>query len=45
MFQLRFNLNRIHDSVWKALRTANQGRVTTLMQLMHSQSHPRFIRA
>jgi hypothetical protein len=23
-----FNLNGIHDSVWKALRTANQDRVT-----------------
>ena len=28
MFQLCFNLNRIHDSVGKALRTANQARVT-----------------
>jgi hypothetical protein len=28
MFQLRFNLNKIHDSVGKALRTANQARVT-----------------
>ena len=28
MFQLCFNLNRIHDSVGKALRTANQGRLT-----------------
>ena len=28
MFQLCFNFNRIHDSVGKALRTANQDRVT-----------------
>ena len=28
MFQLCFNLNRIHDSVEKALRTADQDRVT-----------------
>jgi hypothetical protein len=28
MFQLCFNLNTIHDSVGKALRTANQDRVT-----------------
>ena len=28
MFQLRFDFNRIHDSVGKALRTANQARVT-----------------
>jgi hypothetical protein len=27
MLQLCFNFNRIHDSVGKALRTANQGRV------------------
>ena len=27
MFQLCFNLNKIHDSVGKALRTADQGRV------------------
>jgi hypothetical protein len=25
--QLRFNFNKTHDSVGKALRTANQGRV------------------
>jgi hypothetical protein len=31
VFQLGFNLNRIHDSVGKALRTANQARVTTLI--------------
>ena len=28
MFQLCFNFNKIHDSVGKALRTANQARVT-----------------
>ena len=28
MFQLCFNLNTTHDSVGKALRTANQARVT-----------------
>ena len=28
MFQLCFNLNRIHDSVGKTLRTDNQGHVT-----------------
>jgi hypothetical protein len=28
MFQLCFNSNRIHDSVGKALRTANQDHVT-----------------
>ena len=28
MFQLCFNFNRIHDSVGKALRTADQARVT-----------------
>ena len=28
MFQLCFNFNRIHDSVGKALRTANQDLVT-----------------
>jgi hypothetical protein len=28
MFQLRFNFNKIHDSVGKALRTANQDHVT-----------------
>ena len=28
MFQLCFNVNKIHDSVGKALRTANQARVT-----------------
>jgi hypothetical protein len=39
MFQLCFNFNKIHDSVGKASRTANQARVT----LMHS--HSRFIQA
>jgi hypothetical protein len=29
MFQLCFNLNKIHDRVGKALRTADQARVTT----------------
>ena len=28
MFQQRFNLDRIHDSVGKALRTDDQGHVT-----------------
>ena len=28
MFQLCFNFNGMHDSVGKALRTANQDRVT-----------------
>jgi hypothetical protein len=28
MFQLCFNFNRIHDSVGKALRTADQDRLT-----------------
>ena len=28
MFQLCFNFNKIHDSVGKALRTANQSHVT-----------------
>jgi hypothetical protein len=28
MFQLCFNFNKIHDSVGKALRTANQDHVT-----------------
>jgi hypothetical protein len=37
MFQLCFNLNRIHDSVGKALRTADQDHVT-------ANSHPRLIR-
>jgi hypothetical protein len=38
VFQLCFNLNKIHDSVGKALRTANQGQgLTTLMY-----SHPHF---
>jgi hypothetical protein len=34
-FQLCFNFNRLHGSVGKALRTANQGRVT-------ANSHPHF---
>ena len=29
MFQLCFNINKIHDVVEKALRTADQDRVTT----------------
>ena len=39
--QLRFNLNtgRIRDSVGKALRTANQGRVT-INSHAYSSSHP-----
>jgi hypothetical protein len=38
MFQLCFNLNKIHDSVGKALRTANQDHVT-------ANSQHRFIQA
>jgi hypothetical protein len=33
MFQLCFNFNRIHDSVGKALRTANQDRGTANSRL------------
>ena len=29
MFQLRFNLNRIHDSAGKPLRTADQARANS----------------
>jgi hypothetical protein len=40
MFQLCFNLNRIHDSVGKALRTCsrNQGRVTASSHALVSAS-------
>jgi hypothetical protein len=33
MFQLCFNLNKIQDSVGKALRTANEARVTVIFAL------------
>jgi hypothetical protein len=36
VFQLCFNLNRIHDSVGEALRAANQGRVTANSHLLSS---------
>ena len=41
MFQLCLNLNRIDDSVGKALRTANQDRVTGANS--HPLSYPRLI--
>jgi hypothetical protein len=37
-FQLCFNLNRIHDSVGKALRTANESRVTANSHPLSNQS-------
>ena len=40
MFQLCFNFKRIHDSVGKALRTANQGRVTVNSHALFSFSDP-----
>jgi hypothetical protein len=40
MFQLCFNFNRIHDSVGKALRTANQARVTVNSHALSSSFHP-----
>jgi hypothetical protein len=40
MFQLCFNFNRIHDSVGKALRTANQARVTVNSHAFSSSFHP-----
>jgi hypothetical protein len=40
MFQLCLNFNRIHDSVGKALRTANQARVTVNSHaLSYSSGH------
>jgi hypothetical protein len=39
MFQLCFNLGRIHDSVGKALRTANQGRMTANSHTLSSSFH------
>ena len=39
MFQLCFNFNRIHDSVGKALRTANQARVTVNSHALLSSFH------
>ena len=41
MFQLCFNLNRIHDSVGKALRTANQDRVIANSRILSSRVDPR----
>jgi hypothetical protein len=38
--QSGFNLNRIHDSVGKALRTANQGHVTVNSHALPSSFHP-----
>jgi hypothetical protein len=40
MFQLCFNFNKIHDSVGKALRTANQARVTVNSHALSSSFHP-----
>ena len=40
MFQLCFNFNRIHDSVGRALRTANQARVTVNSHALSSSFHP-----
>ena len=40
MFQLCFNFNRTHDSVGKALKTANQGRVTVNSHALFSSSDP-----
>ena len=39
MFQLCFNFNRIHDSVGKALRTANQAHVTVNSHALSSSFH------
>ena len=40
MFQLCFNFNRIHDSVGKTLRTANQARVSAKSHALSSSSDP-----
>jgi hypothetical protein len=40
--QLCFNLNIIHDSVGKALRTANQDRVTVNSHAFSFSFHPGF---
>ena len=45
MFQLCFNLNRIHDSVGKALRTGNQGDVTANSHALSTSLHPSFARS
>ena len=42
MFQLCFNLYRIHDSVEKAFRTVNQVRVTANSHAFLSSFHPGF---
>ena len=39
MFQLCFNLNRIHDSVGKALRTADKDRVIATLMQSRSRLH------
>ena len=44
MFQLCFNFNKIHDSVGKAMRTADQDHVTANSHvLLTSSFHPRFM--
>jgi hypothetical protein len=40
VFQLCFNLNRIHGSIGKALRTFNQGRVTANSHALSFSFHP-----
>ena len=40
MFQLCFNLNKIHDSVGKALRTADQDRLTANSHALSFSFHP-----
>jgi hypothetical protein len=37
-----FYFNKIHDSVGKALRTADQARVTVNSHALSSSCHPRF---
>jgi hypothetical protein len=36
MFQLRFGIDKIHDSIGKALATANQGRVSAYCHTLSS---------
>ena len=40
MFQLCFNFNKIHDSVGKALRTADQDHVTAYSHSLSASFHP-----
>ena len=40
MFQLCFNFNKIHESVGKALRTANQAHVTVNSHALSTSFHP-----